>query len=69
VRIAGSHERIDGLAMAFGGWAHRCFAWVYTTQASGRGAEAAVAARLAVMVEQSLGKSELVSPRSPRVTR
>lgn len=71
VRIAGSpaDARVDGVVMAFGGWAHRCFAWVYTTQASGRGAEVVVAERLAVMVERSLGKTELTSPRSPRITR
>lgn len=71
VRVAASPggERVDGVVLAFGGWARRCFAWVYTTAASGRGAEVAVAERLAIMVERSLGKMEVVSPRSPKITR
>lgn len=71
VRIRGSlgRERVGGLVMAFGGWARRCFVWAYTTEAFGRGAEEVVGARLAVMAERSLGGLELVSARSPRVTR
>ena len=51
----GSSElAIEGFAMAFGGWAHRCFAFVLTTKASGKDAERLVAVRLATMVELSL---------------
>ena len=40
-----------GFALAFGGSAKRCFAFVYTTRAAGAGAERLLAERLAAMTE------------------
>ena len=42
--------------MAFGGHVHHCFAYVFTTTASGKGAEEIVTERLAAMASQSLAK-------------
>jgi hypothetical protein len=69
-RGAAGGEPIAGFAMAFGGWARRCFAFVATTQAAGPGAARLVAARLAAVVEVSLAgaalESELSVPRENR---
>ncbi len=48
-------DPLRGFVVAFGAHAHRCFAFVYTTVASGAGAEATVGERLATIVERSLG--------------
>jgi hypothetical protein len=58
---------LAGFALAFGGRAHRCFAWAYTTTASGPAAAGVVGERLATMVERSLGKVVLESELAPRV--
>lgn len=60
---------IEGFAIAFGGWARRCFAYVVTTRAAGPGAERIVAARLAAMVEVSLAGLALESELTPAVPR
>lgn len=65
----GEDGAIEGVAMAFGGWAHRCFAYVLTTAAHGHGAERVVGERLAVMVEGSLAKIETRSELEPDVRR
>jgi hypothetical protein len=60
---------IEGFAMAFGGWAHRCFAFVLTTKASGKDAERLVAVRLATMVELSLLNVSIERETDPDVPR
>jgi hypothetical protein len=60
---------IGAFAIAFGGRGHRCFAWVFTTSATGAGAEQVVGERLATMVERSLGGSVLESGLTPRIVR
>jgi hypothetical protein len=49
-------DPIRAFAIAFGGRRHQCFTFVYMTRAHGPGAERVIAARLAVMVQKSLGK-------------
>lgn len=46
---AGEAAPLHGYALAFGGLARECFAFVYTTMASGEGRERIVGDRLAVM--------------------
>jgi len=60
---------VSGFAVAFGGRARRCFAYVVTTRAAGPGAERQVAARLAAMVEVSLAGLRLESELVPVVPR
>lgn len=60
---------VSGFAVAFGGHAHRCFAWVYTTAASGAGAGPVLGERLATMVERSLGRVVIESELTPRIPR
>lgn len=60
---------LTGVALAFGGWAHGCFAFVYRTTAAGPGAEMAIAARLAAMVDGTLAKTERQSDLAPEITR
>jgi hypothetical protein len=60
---------VEGFAVAFGGWARRCFAYVVTTRAAGPEAERAVAGRLAAMVEVSLAGVRLESDLSPAIPR
>lgn len=60
---------INGFAMAFGGWAHKCFVYVFTTSALGKGAEQRVADRLATMVELSLLNVKLEREVAPDVPR
>jgi len=62
-------DRIDAFAMAFGGWAHRCFAYVFTTSARGQGAEEVVGERLGTMVQGSLEKLSFESEVEPRIER
>jgi hypothetical protein len=59
----------EAFAVAFGARAHRCFAFVYTTSASGPGAEAIVGERLAAIVERSLGGVVIESALTPRIPR
>lgn len=56
---------IQGYVMAFGGWARRCFAYVYTTEAAGAGAEQRIADRLAVIQGRSLPGVELRRDTDP----
>ncbi len=60
---------ITGFAMAIGGWSKRCFVYVLTTTASGRGAEQAVADRLALFVERSFLQLRFESDLAPLVPR
>jgi hypothetical protein len=60
---------VSGFAVAFGGHGHRCFAWIYTTRASGPGAGPLLGERLATMVERSLGKAVIASELLPRIPR
>jgi hypothetical protein len=68
--LAGKPDQpIAGFALAFGGHAHRCFAWAYTTFARGPGAGLLLGERLATMVERSLGKVVIESELVPRIPR
>jgi hypothetical protein len=60
---------IAAFALAFGAHTHRCFAWAYTTSATGPGAERVVGERLAAMVERSLGKAVLDNELVPHIQR
>jgi hypothetical protein len=65
----GGDLAIEGFAIAFGGWARRCFAYVLTTKASGKGAERLVAVRLATMVDLSLQKVTIDRETDPDLPR
>lgn len=65
----GAPGRIDAFAMAFGGRAHRCFTYVFTTSAEGQAAEQIVGERLGTMVEGSLEKLVFVSDLEPQIER
>jgi hypothetical protein len=60
-------EPVTGFALAFGGHAHRCFAWAYTTTGNGADAAALLGERLATMVERSLGRLVIESKLLPNV--
>ncbi len=60
---------IEAFAVAFGGYRHRCFAYVLTTGARGEGAEKVVGERLATMVDKSLGAAVLESDLAPKLER
>ena len=60
-------EPVSGYVMAFGGWVRQCFAYIYTTSATGPGAERVVGDRLAVMDARSLGGIEVRSDTAPQV--
>ncbi|MFO0755719.1 MAG: hypothetical protein U0359_04480 [Byssovorax sp.] len=62
-------SQIHGFVLAFGGKAHRCFAYAFTTAAEGPGAEQAVGERLATMAQASLAKVKLHSELSPEIGR
>jgi hypothetical protein len=62
-------DPISAFAVAFGSHVHRCFAWAYTTTAAGPGADAAVAERLAAMLDGSLAKVVLENELVPRIPR
>lgn len=62
-------DPVTGFAVAFGGHAHRCFAWAYTTTAKGAGVGILLGERLATMVERSLGRVVLESELTPRIPR
>ena len=61
--------QLEAFVFAFGGWAHRCFAYVYRTTASGKGAEGIIGARLAAMVDGSLSKIAYRSDLAPTIPR
>jgi hypothetical protein len=58
--------RFEGTVLAFGGWAHRCFAFVFVT---GDDDKTKVAARLSTIVHGTLERmkfdSDLVPKRAP----
>jgi hypothetical protein len=60
---------VEGFALAFGGWARRCFAFVATTRAAGAEAQRVVAARLAAVVEISLRGLKLENELEPTGVR
>lgn len=60
---------ITGYALAIGGWSKRCFVYVLTTTAQGRGSEEAVADRLALFVERSFLRLRFESDLTPPVPR
>ena len=60
---------ITGYALAVGGWSKKCFVYVLTTTAEGRGAEEAVADRLALFVERSFLRLRFESDLTPAVPR
>ncbi len=62
-------QPITGYVMAFGGWAKKCFAYALTTTAKGRGAEEAVADRLALFIERSFLRMRFASGLTPVVPR
>lgn len=66
VRELQQAPRFEGTVLAFGGWAHRCFAFVFVTRDDD---EKTVAARLSTMVHGSLERmkfdSDLVPKRAP----
>lgn len=62
---AAARQTLRGFALAFGGWAHGCFAFVFTTSASGPGAEEVIGDRLALVVEGSLTALTVESPLRP----
>jgi hypothetical protein len=55
-------EPAEGFVLAFGGWARRCFAFVFVTRAP---SESAVAERLATMMDGSLTRIQFESELSP----
>jgi hypothetical protein len=73
VRVAVSPEGpgkpIEAAAIAFGGWAHKCFAFAYTTHASGPGAEEVIGRRLAAVVQMTLGRLTVESDLTPAIPR
>jgi len=66
---AKSDAAIDAFAMAFGARVRRCFAYIFTTNARGGTALAAVGERLGTMVQGSLEKLVLESDLEPRIGR
>jgi hypothetical protein len=62
---AAAGQTLKGFAIAFGGWAHNCFAFVFTTSASGPGAEEVIGDRLALVVEGSLFALTVATPLEP----
>lgn len=60
---------LTGFIMAFGGWARRCFAYVFMTSASGKQAERLIATRLATMLELSLQNIKLQKETAPELPR
>lgn len=65
----GGPEGITGFAMAFGGWARRCFAYVFLTKSSGKQAERLIATRLATIFELSLQNIKLQKETDPELPR
>jgi len=60
---------ITAFVLAFGGFERRCFAYVFTTSATGPGAEQAVGERLGAMVQGSLEKIGWSGELEQRVLR
>jgi hypothetical protein len=60
---------LHGFAMAFGGWSHGCFAYVYTTRATGDSVARVLSERLAAMVDGSLSKIVVASDLEPVIPK
>jgi hypothetical protein len=60
-------QPVSGFALAFGGHAHRCFAWIFTTTATGAEAAALVGERLGTMVDGSLARVVVESKLTPKI--
>jgi ferric-dicitrate binding protein FerR (iron transport regulator) len=58
-----------GVILAFGGFAHDCFAYAFVTEAEGREAETIVAARLVRMMDGSLAAIDARSDLDPSLER
>jgi hypothetical protein len=58
-----------GVVLAFGGFAHDCFAYAFVTEATGPDAESVVAARLVRVVDGSLTRIEAKSDLDPTMER
>jgi hypothetical protein len=59
---------VRGFVTAFGGWARRCFLYVFTTSARGDDAPRVVGVRLATMTQASLLRVKLESDLDPAIT-
>ena len=64
-----TNESLSGFVTAVGGRGHRCFAYLFATQAVGPGRERAVGERLATIVEQSLAATKLKNDLVPEIRR
>ena len=60
---------LRGFVVAFGGRKHRCFAYAFTTSATGPGASQIVGDRLATMEQGSLAKVALEEELAPKLGR
>ena len=58
-----------GFVMAFGGYSHKCFTYVYVTNATGPNADVKVGDRLAKIVESSLSRIRFDSDLEPALDR
>jgi hypothetical protein len=56
-----------GFVLAFGGYAHKCFAYVFVTKDQGPGSDDRVAERLGTNVERTLKKIRIVSELDPEI--
>lgn len=65
IRERAEAPRVEGTVLAFGGWAHRCFAFVFVTRHDDK---AAVAARLSTIVHGTLLRMKFQSDLVPRRT-
>jgi hypothetical protein len=68
-RTSPQNQPIQGFVVAFGGWARRCFVYVFRTEAAGDAAVRRIGERLATMVEGSLLAIELTSDLAPTIPR
>lgn len=64
-----SESALFGFVLAFGGYAHKCFAYVFVTRDQGPGADQRVAERLGTNVERTLKKIRVVSELDPEIDR
>ncbi|MFO0614442.1 MAG: hypothetical protein U0414_17795 [Polyangiaceae bacterium] len=66
---APEQSALFGFVLAFGGYAHKCFAYVFVTKDQGPGADERVAERLGTNVERTLKKIRIVSDLEPEIDR
>ncbi len=64
-----SEASLFGFVLAFGGYSHKCFAYVFVTKDQGPGADQRVAERLGTNVERTLKKIRVVSDLEPEIDR